>query len=526
MDRARHLLKSSLIVIFLLGLGKITGLGRLFLVANTFGTSADYDAFTAANQLPEVFFTLIAGGALAAAFIPVYSNYLTHASEKKAAQLANTILTLVIMILGSICVVAAIFAPWITTHLLVPDFSPEQQQLTAVIMRIILIQTLLFGVSGVFSSILNAHQHFALPALAPLALDIGYLVGLFLFVPDMGVIGLAWGTVIGGILHILIQTPALFKYRIKVKLAFKVHLQGVHEIIQLMGPRIITLGAIQIADLFIIRLASGLPEGSTSGYFYGYAFMQFPETLFGTAIAIVAFPTMAELFNNGDIEGLKRTAVNALRIIWFLTIPTAALFILLGEPALAILLEGGAFTAESTALVYSVLIVFSIRIVSEATVEIVARLFYARHNTRTPMFVYIAWLIINIAFAYLLVGTFGVVGLALASTIAFTFLAIVLFLLNRRDLNGLAERELGTTAVRLIIATAGMTIVILALNSLFSIEQFSSATDNSSTLIQLAIRLGHLTLLLGVGGATYLLLNHLLGGREIPSLYKIMRNRV
>jgi len=91
MDRARHLLKSSVIVIVLLGLGKITGLVRLFLVANTFGTSAEYDAFTAANQLPEVFFTLIAGGALAAAFIPVYSKYLTQESEKKAARLANTI---------------------------------------------------------------------------------------------------------------------------------------------------------------------------------------------------------------------------------------------------------------------------------------------------------------------------------------------------------------------------------------------------------------------------------------------------
>ena len=145
----------------------------------------------------------------------------------------------------------------------------------------------------------------------PLALDIGYVVGLYFFVPQMGIVGLAWGTVIGGVLHIAIQLPALIKYRIGYWPALRWRMGGVQEIIRLMGPRIVTLGTIQIADLFIIRLTSGLSEGSTSGYFYGYALMQFPETLFGTAIALVIFPTLAELFNAGAIKQMKETAVNA-----------------------------------------------------------------------------------------------------------------------------------------------------------------------------------------------------------------------
>ena len=189
MNRARHLLKSSIIVILLIGLGKLTGLIRTRLVSTAFGTSYEFDAFTAANQLPEVFFTLIAGGALAAAFIPVYSAYLKNESAKTSARLANTILNLVILTLGTISLLGAIFAPWLTRILLVPDFPPETQALTAEIMRVILIQTTIFGVSGVLSSILNAHQHFALPALAPVAMDIGYILGLFLFVPSMGILG-------------------------------------------------------------------------------------------------------------------------------------------------------------------------------------------------------------------------------------------------------------------------------------------------------------------------------------------------
>ncbi len=508
MIRARQLLKSSIIVIFLLGLGKLTGLIRIQLVAGAFGASPEYDAFTAANQLPEVFFTLIAGGALAAAFIPVYTDYLVNESGQKAARLANTVLTLVLLLLGGVSLLGAILAPWITSALLVPDFTPEMQRLTADLMRVILIQTVLFGLSGVLSSILNSHQHFATPALAPLALDVGYVAGLFLFVPEMGIMGLAWGTVIGGVLHILIQVPALVKYRIRIRPRLAWRMRGVREIAFLMGPRVMTLGTIQLADLFVIRLASGLTSGSASAYFYGYALMQFPETLFGTAIAIVVFPTMSELYNEGDIEGMKRAAVNALRIIWTLTIPAAALLALLGFPAIAVFLQRGAFDESSTRLVYSVLVVFSARLVSEATLEIAARLFYARHNTHTPMFAYLSWLAVNVGLAYWLIGELGIVGLALASTAAFTWLAGLLYWLNRRELGGLEEKELGKTAGRAIAATLVMSLVIMELNRLIA---------------------GELLYLLAGGAAgvlVYVLVSFLLGGREIPDLVRLARKKV
>jgi len=507
MERARHLLRSSVIVIALLGLGKVTGLFRTRMVSGTFGTSSAFDAFTAANQLPELFVTLISGGALAAAFIPVYSAYLTSKKSKESAQLANSILTLVIVVLGGISVLGIIFADWITAELLVPDFTPELQALTAQLMRIILLQTTLFGISGVLSSVLNAHQHFALPALAPVALDIGYFIGVIVFVPSMGIIGLAWGTVVGGLLHILIQVPALVKYRFRYYPELILSLSGVREVVRLMGPRIVTLGTVQFADLFVIRLTSGLGAGSTSGYFYGYYLMQLPETLLGTAIAIVVFPTMSELYNAGDIEGLKSTSMNSLRIIWFLTFPASVALVLLGRPAISIFLERGAFTVESTELVYGILVFFSVRLISEASLEILARLFYAQHNTRTPMFVSLGWLITNVILAYLFVDALGVRGLALASTIAFTFQSLALFILNRRRLGYLYERELLTSAGRAILGAAGMAAVILLLGQMI-------AND-------------FLILIIGgtAGFITYFAITYLTGAREIPSLVKLVRSR-
>lgn len=505
MKRARHLLQSSLIVMVLFGLGKLTGLVRTRLVSTTFGTGPAYDAFTAANQLPEVFFTVIAGGSLAAAFIPVYSSYLTSSSVKKSLRLANTIMTLVIVVLGSVSALGVLLAPWLARVVLVPGFPPETQVLTAEIMRIILVQTTLFGISGVLSSILNAHQHFALPALAPVALDIGYVVGLLVFVPSMGIIGLAWGTVVGALLHILIQVPALVRYRYRYRPVLDMGMRGVREILVLMLPRIVTLGTVQVADLFIVRLASSLPVGSTSGYFYAYALMQLPETLFGTAVALVVFPTMAELFNAGDIEGLKRTAVRTLSIIWFLTIPAAAGLVLLGRPVIALLLQGGAFTEQSAQLVYTVLVVFSVRIVSEASLEVLARLFYAQHNTLTPMYAYLGWLLVNVAMAYWLVDSLGIVALALASTVAFTLLSALLFVLNRQALGSLNEGFLARSGLRALAAAGVMSVVILV------IGQFVTNT--------------FVYLVLGgaVGVVTYVLASITLGGRELQMLLGIMR---
>ena len=176
--------------------------------------------------------------------------------------------------------------------------------------------------------------------------------------------------------------------------------------------------------------------------------------------------------------------------------------VLLGEPAIAFLLEGDVFDANSTRLVYSVLLVFSVRVVTEATLEIVARLFYAQHNTRTPMFAYLGWLVVNVAIAYALVDSLGVVGLAIASTVAFTLLSAVLFWLNKLD-----ARPLATVAGRALLATAVMSLLIIGLRQVITSPIFFLFIAGAA------------------GVLSYILLNLLLGGREIPNLLRLVRKQ-
>ena len=508
MERFRQVFRSVILVMGFFGLSKITGLIRARLVAGRFGAGDEFDAFTAANQLPELFFVLIAGGALAAAFIPIYTDYLKDDKLKEALKLTHSTLSLVLIVLGTLAGIGALFATPIAA-VLVPDFSPEKQQLTAELMRIILLQTMFFGISGVMSAFLNGNQHFALPALASVALDVGYVLGLYLFVDWLGwgIHGLAWGTVLGAIMHIAIQVPALIQYRFSYRPTLDWKLPGTQELIRLMGPRLLTLGTIQFADLFIVRLTSGLPAGSTSAYFYGYFVMQLPETLFGTAIALVVFPTLAEMWNNGNIEEMKRTAMTTLGIIWTLTIPSAVAVLLLGQPAIVLLLQGGAFDENTTTIVYGILIFFSLRIVSEASLEILARLLYAQHDTVRPMFAYFIWLAVQVGFAYLLVGSMGVQGLALASTLAFTVLSILLWGISRWKLGPLGEGVALASAGRAIAGAAVMAGAILLVGRFID-----------STFPFLAI--GGI-----VGGLVYIGVTMLLGGREIQDALALVRNR-
>ncbi len=212
------------------------------------------------------------------------------------------------------------------------------------------------------------------------------------------------------------------------------------------------------------------------------------------------------MFNTRDREGLKLTATAALRIIWTLTVPAAAAMVLVGQPAIRLVLERGAFDANSTLLVYRVMVFFSVRVVSEATLEIVARLFYAQHDTRTPMVAKIGWLITNVVLAYLLVDGLGLGGIALASTIAFTLESAVLLLLNHQRL-GLAGYGLLPALGRALLASAVMSGVIVALRQVLT-----------GDVVFLAAALP-------IGFIVYFLVSRLLGGEEIPMLIRLIRAR-
>lgn len=467
MPHTRHLIHSSIFVILIFGLNKVTGFGKLLLMTSIFGTGSAADAYAAAMQLPELFLAMLAGGAVSAALIPVYSALLTRSDQTAAHRLSSTVITLTLVSVGTVCLVAAWLAPWLVRVVLVPDFSPAQQHLTAELMRIVLLSNVLIALGSIFSSLLNAHQHFLAPAWGTVLIDLGQIGGLLWFTPLWGIQGAAWGSVLGAALLVLVQLPALSRYKVSYWPQIMLHAHGLHELLRLIWPRVVTLGAFQAVDLIFIRLASPLPEGTISAYFYAMlAMVAMPKSLFSTAITHVIFPTLAAQYNSGESDQIRHTLSKGIEAVWAFLVPSTVGLLALGMPAVAFLFQRGSFGQESTELVYLLMIILSIRLLSDASQDLLSLHFYAHHNTYTPMWATLGWMVIHIALSAWLVDWWGIQGLALASSLASVSLTLALFFLSRRLYGPLDEASLGRTLLRLLVAAGGMLLCIGAIHLL------------------------------------------------------------
>ena len=206
------------------------------------------------------------------------------------------------------------------------------QALAADLMRIVFISTIVFSVSGVITSILHAHQHFLLPALAPGFYNLGIVAGAVWLAPVLGVHGLAYGVLAGSVLHLIIQFPALVRFRARYWPIVGVGHAGLVELLSLFGPRVITLGVVRAGFLILTNLASRLGEGSIAALNYAYLLMQFPQSLIGTAIAFAIFPTLARLAALGETAQLRRLFYRSLFVIVTLATASAILLILFARP--------------------------------------------------------------------------------------------------------------------------------------------------------------------------------------------------
>ncbi len=458
---ARGIATATATIMLAYGLAKLVGFARQFVVAHAFGTSPQMDAFSAAFEPADVLFTVVNVGALGTAFIPVFAGYLTKNDEEGADRLGSAILTLTLIVGVVLAGVLAIFAEPIVTTTVGRGFDPERQRLTVELLRIILVGQILLGVSGVGNAILNANHHFLLPSIAPALYNLGIIIGALLFAPRLGIYGLAWGVVVGWLLSVAIQVPGLLAYRFRYRPRLGLSDADVRLVGKLMVPRVMSLGLFNVTMLVNGTLASSLETGSFAALItYGWGLMQLPETIFATAVATAAFPTMADLANRQQYASLRSTMIGTLRAICFLTIPTAVGMILLARPLVETLFQRGAFDANSTRLVAWALQCWALGLVAHSALEIVARTFYAMKDTWTPFFVAAVALVGNIILSLWLRGPLGVGGLALANSIAFSIETVVLLYLLRSRLEGVDLPTLVGALGRMAVAALMMGGVI------------------------------------------------------------------
>jgi putative peptidoglycan lipid II flippase len=426
----RRILISALIVGAGFLVSKITGFLDDRILVQTIGRSPELDAYYAAYNLPDLLFTLIAGGALAAAFIPVFTGFLTRDDRSGAWKLASAAVNTVFLVAFFGSTLLAILAPWLVAQTVAQGFTPEYQQLTANLMRVLLIGTVVFSIGGVVMSSLQANQHFFLPALAPILYNLGILGGVIFLAPALGVWGPTIGVVVGALLFLFIQIPGLIKYQAKWTRWLGWRDASLRRVVRLMIPRVIQLGAIQLASLVAVSLASTLPTGSVTALSNGWKVMQVPETLIATAIATAAFPTLSEFASRGQIAQLRGTLRTTLLAIVALTIPATIGLLLLSQQVVAILYDA---SPEVMLPITWAVQGYTLGLVGQSALEVTARTFYAQQDTWTPLYVAVGAMIIAIAASFLLRDALGVGGLALANAIGVTIeVTTLLFILRRR----------------------------------------------------------------------------------------------
>ncbi|MCY4463974.1 MAG: murein biosynthesis integral membrane protein MurJ [Chloroflexi bacterium] len=492
LGRNRRIARSTVTVMLAFAAAKLISLVQTLIIAQAFGVGSELDAYVAANRIPELIVILISGGALTHAFIPVFSGMLAKGQREAAWRLSSNLINTIFMLALLISAAVFLLAPWLVRNLVAPGFDAPTTQNTIDMMRILLLSTIVFSVSGTFSGILNSHQHFLLPALAPIMFDLGILFGVLFLLPGFGVHGIAWGAVIGAALHFGVQLPGLARYNMRWRLELGFGNRQLWRVIWLMLPRIGGLGVFSLNFLVMNNIASRLGSGSVSALDWGWRLMQIPQTLIGTAMGIVIFPTLAALSEIDDLAGKRGAMSGALRFILACSIPSAVALIVLGRPLIS-LLERGAFDSSASALVYSTLSMFTLGLIVHAVLEVIARSFYADKDTLTPLFAAAGGALINFAGALVLsevelvdAASFGnavarslpwlglrpeignVSGLALANSLGVMFEVLSLLVILRRRWQGAQENELTRTLMKTLVASLIMAAVIIAADTLWT----------------------------------------------------------
>ncbi|MCB0165040.1 MAG: murein biosynthesis integral membrane protein MurJ [Anaerolineae bacterium] len=506
--RVNHLIRSTTILMVAFLATKIVGFGRQIVIARAFGTGAEYDAYVAAFRLPDILFLLISGGALGTAFIPILSERLTRRPETDPDgwRLTSGVLNTLLLVVTAIAILMALLANPLVEWVVAPGFSPDTQALTANLMRLTLISTIIFSVSSLLGAVLNTRQHFVLPAIAPLIYNVGIMAGAIFLVPIFGVYGLIWGAILGSLGHLLIQVPGLLRYGLRYQpiLAWDDH--ELWHIARLMGPRVLNIVVIQINFVVMFNLASRLNEGTVSALDYGWDLMQMPQTIIGSAIGIVLFPTLSELAAKGDIATLRHTLAQTLRIILALTIPAMVGLIVLGRPLIQVMLERGEFGPDSTAAVYQSLQFWALALIAHSALEVVNRVFYAQKDTVTPFLSSVVSMVINLGLALLLYRRLAAGGLALSNGVAVTVEVIIMLVIAHYRLNGVEAGAILKTLLLTLLAAGAMGLVIMA---------FTTFAPNLSPPLIAAV--GGL-----LGLVTYLVVGLVVGVKEIRLLPRLV----
>lgn len=436
-------------------LSRILGLIRDMVQARYFGAGLAADAFFVAYRIPNMLREMFAEGTMSAAFIPVFTEYLTHRSKKETRRLANAVFTTLGLILLVISMLGIVAAPLIV-KIIAPGFidAPGKFDLTVSLTRIMFPFLLFIGLAAVAMGVLNSLRSFGAPALAPSFYNLSMILTILFLSQHLTepIMGLAIGVLLGGLSQLLIQLPSLKKQGF----LFFPHLEG-HEGVKRIGllavPIMIGLSVADINLLINTLIASFLPQGSVTYLFYGMRLIQFPLGIFAVAVATAILPTLSIQAARGETAALRETLSFGLRLVFFITFPAMIGLIMFRMPIVHLLFQHGAFTLNDTLGTTAAVLFYSLGLWAFAGVRIVAPAFYALQDTKTPVKIAILALLVNIVLNLALMRPLKHGGLALATSLSSMLNLSMLIWLLRRRLGRIGFRGILRSHLRVVLAS-------------------------------------------------------------------------
>ncbi len=532
-ERTKISLATSVLVVTLF-CSNILGMIRDRILVSIFPTEV-LDTYFAAFRIPDLVYNLLILGALSLAFIPVFSSFISKGENKKAWDLVNSILSLGFLILIIVSFILFLIAPYLIRYIVAPGFDATRTNLTVNLTRIMLVSPILLGISGIFSGILNSFKRFMAYSLTPLLYNLGIIFGALFLSKPFGIYGVALGVILGATLHLMVQLPSVIYLGYRFKFYLNLYHEGLSKISKLMVPRTIGLAAQQINLLVNTFIGSLLKSGSIAVLNFANNIQTLPTVVFGLSFATTIFPNLAEKAALEKKEDFVSDLSWGIRQVLFLIIPASIGVILLRAYIVRLILGSKIFSWSDTRLTAAALGLFCLSLFAQALIPLLARAFYALHDTKTPMLIALYTTLINVILSFLLTRLYmsniyffflrvtelkiktqmdpRVIGLALAFSIASVFNMILLLTYLKKRIEFFDGLKILKSTSKILVASTIMGIAVYG-----TLHLLSPIVSNLKATVEVGLQLlGAIT----VGILVYLSIAWILDIEEIKALKKL-----
>ena len=473
---------------------RLLGVVRETVLAAVFGASVSpqMDAFNFAFRIPNLLRDLFAEGAMTAAFVPTFTRTLTNQGREDAWRLGSLVMNALLLVTTILVVAGVVAAPQITS-LLAPKFAetPGKAELATQLTRIMLPFLSMLAVAAAMMGMLNSMRRFFVPSLSPAMFNVASIFSALVLAPLMPrigfhpIVGIAIGTLLGGLGQILLQWPTLRAEGFRYQPILNFRDPAVLDVLRLMGPATVGLAAVQINVAVNTFLAASQEQGAMSWLSFAFRLMYLPIGLFGVSIATAALPDIARHAASNDLAGVRATVSRGLRLMLMLNVPATVGLMVLAQPIVAMIYQRRMFNQYDTASTAAALMFYAPGLLGYSVVKIASPTFYSLRDSRTPVIVSVVSVLANLVMNIALVRIMGFRGLALGTAIAAILNAVVLMWLLRGRLDGIDGRRVGTALVK--ITAASLVMAVAAHLSLSWITTMTPANDEFAKMIRVGV---------------------------------------